>query len=425
MQRAVDLINSNQLEAALVRLWVKAGIYEGGGSFLNRWERERDARTHERLVGEFREQIERGRAIALDAAERAPLALITALDSSLAVLTTAQPFVTQAHEEQGERFWLVRIAAAARRGDLPLRRQANNREAWFRRHAVIPARTAGGIEVSVKPAHGIAAHALERLVEAGENLRFWIGHFEDQAETTGHVRLEWRTSAARKALFTGMINARARLESIRNAWQSAKDAAVHVFILPELTVTLEHRSAVRGWLQNGDGHPFTLVLAGSFHEMEKDGGNRYNTAELWDCKGERLLHHRKLRPYGEADGLAEDISDGNCIEVLITAIGALAIPICKDFLDDYPKVATLFEEVPVEWILVPSYGNEATLTLHQDRARKLAHFGPGTTSVVANQRNIEVGEGEPCPGFAFPATADQPLPVAGAGGSISLPALSA
>jgi hypothetical protein len=107
--------------------------------------------------------------------------------------------------------------------------------------------------------------------------------------------------------------------------------------------------------------------------------------------------------------------------VLATAIGTFAIPICKDFLDDHPKVAALFTEVPVDWILVPSYGDETTVRLHTERARKVARFSPGATTVVANQRNVEVKDGAPCPGFAFLPLADRPEEVGAAGGQVELP----
>ncbi len=427
MRRAVQLIESDQLQAALVHLWVIAGTRRDGATLLNRWERDRDSNEHASDVLGFRRLIHSGRAPALTEALRAPLALIEALDAELEALTEPQAFVPRKFVEGHLAFWLVRIDAEARHR-ARIAQQANNREAWFRWHAVIPATTASGIEVVVRQAEAQAAHDLGRILERGEGLRTWIGHFRDQEAADGGVRLLYEENSAARFRCTGVTNPEKRLDSIRESWASAKKADAQIAILPELTVTLEHRAEVRGWLESGDGGPLVLVLAGSFHETVD--GDSYNTAELWDRKGERLLAHRKLRPYGAADGLAEDIADGNRLEVLATPIGAFAIPICKDYLDDHPKVAALFSEVPVDWILVPSYGDEKTVKLHKDRARKVAHFSPGATTIVANQRNVEkpnvekpnveAKEGAPCPGFAFPALESRPNEVGVEGGLVVL-----
>lgn len=202
-----------------------------------------------------------------------------------------------------------------------------------------------------------------------------------------------------------MSNPERRLESIRRNWSDARRAGADGLVLPELTVTLEHRAEVRGWLERGEGTPLELVVAGSFHE--EDTSCCYNTSELWDGMGRPLLRHRKLRPFGDADGAAEDIADGNALEILDTPIGIFALVICKDFLDDYHRVTTLFREVPVDWLFVPSYGDDKTSTLHRARARQLAHVGPGTTTIVATQRAVEVCEGNPLPGFAHSALGRQ------------------
>lgn len=113
--------------------------------------------------------------------------------------------------------------------------------------------------------------------------------------------------------------------------------------------------------------------------------------------------HRKLRPFGLADGLAEDVKEGGRIEVLVSPIGTLTLLICKDFMDDHQSVATLLQEVPVDWVLVPSYGDERTVKGHRARAEQLAKVGPGTSCLIANQRNVEMSPGVALPGFAMGA----------------------
>jgi hypothetical protein len=418
VHRVVELIELGDLAQALVRLWVLAGMHDGASTELNRWERERNRDAHRWDVTQFRRRLQVAEQLDVADAERAPLALLTALDEFRFVMQTGKPRAVEPFEEEGRYYFLLPVELEARHRRLPLSTQTGNREAWFRWHAVIPARTMSGLEVSVQVARGRLSHELSQVGAKNEPLRVWIGHFEDQSPAEDGVRLAGTHSAAGKRRFSGVTNPERRLDSIRQAWKNARAASAHGVLLPELTVTLQHRETIRKWLQRGTGAPLVLVVAGSFHETTGDGC--YNTAEMWDGIGRVVLRHRKLRPFGEADGPAEDIADGNVLEILDTPIGTMAIPICKDFLDDHPRVKTLFQEVPIDWLLVPSYGNEATSKLHLARARQLAVVGPGITTIVATQRSVEVGEGAPLPGFAFSAASNSVREVPPSGGLVVL-----
>ncbi len=64
-------------------------------------------------------------------------------------------------------------------------------------------------------------------------------------------------------------------------------------------------------------------------------------------------------------------------------MGLLTVLICKDFLDDHPCVLTLLSDVPVEWVLVPSFGDEKTIRQHKVRAKAQALVRTGSHIALA------------------------------------------
>lgn len=417
MERVAELVNKGEHGQALVRLWVLGGQRAESTSLLNAWERARDARGFDRQKQEFGDALQRAEQFTVDRINGAPLAFITALDEVHALSHRAHRWIDEPFEEEGKRYWLIRNQLAHRpQGSFA--RQAGNREAWFRWHSIIPARTSHDIEVRVTAATGEAAIFLDQLVAAGAiSLPVWIGHFQDDA------KLQWQESTAKRFRLTGVDPAATRNDSIRDTLARAAHAGAHVVVLPEFTVDLEGRKLVAEWMRQANpDHPFGLFLAGSFHEKTPDG-RFFNAAELWDRFAEPVLTHRKLRLFGAADGLAEDVNEGDQVAVLVSAIGRLSVLICKDFMDEHQSVATLLQEVPVDWILVPSYGDEKTIRGHGERAKKLAKLGPGTCSIVANQRNVELGGGDALPGFAVYGTEATRQDVDTAGSLVRIQAL--
>ena len=248
------------------------------------------------------------------------------------------------------------------------------------------------------------------LAQDGVRLTVWIGHFVDDA------RLQYDTNAAQRFRLREIQPAGQRNDSITGSLERAAAAGAHVVLLPELTVDLSARRLVAEWLNEHPDNPFAMVVAGSFHEDTDEGW--YNTAELWNRHGEPILKHRKLRLFGEAEGFTEDVAMGNRLDILVTSIGTFALLICKDFMDDHASVATLLQEVPVDWALVPSYGDERTVRGHFQRALRLARVGPGTNSIIANQRNVELSPGDPCPGFGQPSSGSDRMVVGPEGGAV-------
>jgi hypothetical protein len=116
----------------------------------------------------------------------------------------------------------------------------------------------------------------------------------------------------------------------------------------------------------------------------------------------------------------EDVKDGGRLEVLMSPIGMLAILICKDFLDLHSSTSTLLQHVPLEWVLVPSYGGDSTLKAHRAKALEVAGKTTGTICLVANQRSVEIEEGKPLPGFVATPLRRRIINVGPAGGSVHI-----
>ncbi len=396
MDRVTQFVKKNELGQALVRLWVLAGQRAEDDLAINAWERARDNSAFDNQVAAFSRRLQADEIVSKDEIAGATLAFVRALDDVYALLHTARPWIATSFREGEAEFWLVPVELA-RRELVPFARQTGNREAWFRRHAVIPCKTTQGVQVAATAAAGRLAEALKALDDGNEvALSVWIGHFQDDA------RLKWDSSAAGKFRLLAVEPAATRQASLLDSLDRAKAAGAFAVMLPEFTIDLAARRLAADWLTGDPERPFALVVAGSFHEETAAGW--FNTAELWNCHAEPILIHRKLRLFGEAEGLAEDVQIGNEVSLLVTPIGIFTLLICKDFLDQHQSVATLLQEIPVDWVLVPSYGDETTVTSHKKRALQLAKVGPGTTSVVANQRNVEVREGPACPGFAHSST---------------------
>lgn len=289
----------------------------------------------------------------------------------------------------GNNYWLVHIPD--RRKNASIARQTNNRAAWFRHHAVIPASCPcqSGIPIRIAVVEPDRTTE-ERLREFGaqSKLRVYLAHFTDHVELTRNI------SPAGKFFAIGVSDAETRKASIDAHLCVAEKEEADVVIFPELTVIPEHRREIgRRHLKRMDDQQHTpvLILTGSFHET-RQGERKVNRAELFGSSGVLMSHH-KIRPFGDAEETAEDIDSGDCLGLLASAIGVIAIPICKDFSD---ALGVNWAEVGPDWCFVPSMGNQTTIDAHSAQARRLWKILFRTVSLVSNQ---EVS-GEAMPGFA-------------------------
>lgn len=409
MEQVAQYLQQQAWRKALVRLWVLAG----NPVTLRKWERvSGGADKRAETADEFGAMIRSEQPIGLDAICASPLGLVIALDEEIAAsraTTIGHRVATQAgapapFHEDGKDYCLLPVELKAR-GQAALARQNGNRAAYFKYHAVLPLKTAHGLTVQVHATMSKVHEVFEDLADSETPaLKVWVGHFNDGAD------VQWTRSNGAHGdwLATRVAPGPAREASLGQMLDRARAEGAHVVVLPEFTVDCDLRKRLKILLRNAGGKGPVLVVAGSFHEAQ--GGRRYNTAPLLSANGSELFKHRKLRLFGDSSGAAEDVSVGATVHVLVSPVGCFSVLICKDFMDAHASVASLLQEVPVDWVLVPSYGDKSTTRAHRAKATQLAKVAPGASSIVASTRNtaLEPGGAQQI-GFAHPAGADEPL----------------
>jgi len=425
MERVAQLLDP-QNEAfsyrqALVRLWCLASDDQQ----LNRWEQDATEKTIPPHVASILNTLQDEKPIALDVANANPLALIRALDDYLAStrLPTSQctPASQLAHpfEEDGETYWLVPVTLAARHF-AKMNRQSARKARWFHHHAVLPSRTAHGIEVTCAPARSTLNACLQALADLDQaKLKVWIAHFDDDADVVWDRTLSpvgnWRTLSVEPH--------ESRQATLVQTLVMAAQAGAHVVVFPEFTLDIQHRVELANHLRQNPSS-IQLVVAGAFHAPPTlpPAAQTYNIAPVFNANGSPLFEHRKLRLFGNSHVGTEFVEVGNQVHVLVTPIGCMTVLICKDFLDEDPRVDNLLAEVPVDWVWVPSYGDQTTLHLHKQRAKKLAEVTTGTSCAVAQTQNTAMkNDGETqalLPGFGHAAGQKVPIDVPKAGGLV-------
>ncbi len=412
-----------RIRQALVRMWVLA---RPPGQ-LRQWEIDSgSAQVQKRQREDFADKLRSGADIDAESIAAAPLAFIEALDAHIQEQENGGSITDHRIDgadassmlfgEDGASYWLLPVVLTAR-AKAAAASQVGTLSAWFRHNAVVPAKTAHGLTVQVQMSQSRVQQILEQLLlEESGHLRAWIGHFNDGAdvhrETPAPEANRWRASSVQPH--------ERRVDSIRETIERAGQAGAQVVVLPEFTVDCKQRESLAKTLREGGSPHLALVLAGSFHETL--GKRAFNTAPLLGSNGQELLKHHKLRLYGNRNGVAEDVSAGDIVQVLATPIGCFAVLICKDFMDADMSVASLFQEVPVDWILVPSFGDEKTVKKHRAKADELARVAPGASSVVANTRNTARNPDDaPLWGFAHAAGEKDAREVGIDGGLVELP----
>ena len=387
MNKVREALTQHRYHQALVRLRVLAEQYVDGDTNLNRWDRYPNSVTEPGIVAQFLQSIADDTPPTLAEIEGAPLQLISAIDEYLAQFS-AQRSAPRPIECDGKAYWLVPVDLA-RRGDAPLARQVGIWASYCRRHRVIPACSPAGIDISAKPSAGAVDECLRAAI-AGGVLRIFVGHFVDGVTVTFDPQANGRVRA------TGMSDPATRWQSIAAMLARAVAEHAHVLVLPELAITAQLRGQIMAWLFEHSTNCLALILPGSMHDVAD--GNSYNSAALLGPDGRVTLRHRKLRLFGDADGVgpkaAEDVAQGNRVELLVTPVGSFAVAICKDFFHPDERGAGIWSLLGADWMLVPSFGDEATSRNH---ARQATAFWTTNrmVSIVATQENT----GAPLPGF--------------------------
>jgi hypothetical protein len=425
MERVAELLDPHSetfsYRQALVRLWRLASDDQR----LNQWEQLGDEKSTVHHVGDLLNQLQNEESIGVEAVRAQPLALIRALDDYLAStrLPSSQSVaVSQSayrFEEDGKSHWLVPVTLSARR-HAAMNRQSARLARWFHHHAVLPGRTAHGIEVTCTLSRSDLHVCLEALAgQAHGKLKVWVAHFDDGADVVWNRTLSpvgnWRTQSVEPHSD--------RQASVVATLHRAASAGAHVVVFPEFTLDLLHKEQLRSQLRQFPSS-VQMVVAGAFHaeEMTATAPATFNTAPVLAGNGRLLFAHRKLRLFGSRDEGTEFADVGNQLHVVVTPIGCMTVLICKDFLDEDPRVDNLLAEVPVDWVWVPSYGDQTTLNLHKQRAKKLATVTTGTSCAVAQTQNTamkKAGEQQALlPGFGHVAGQKNPCDVQTTGGLI-------
>jgi hypothetical protein len=186
---------------------------------------------------------------------------------------------------------------------------------------------------------------------------------------------------------------------------AALDASCFAVVWPELSVTPDLLRRIKTGLAqrslSADARPAPeVVVAGSWHEPEE--GRHVNRARILDGYGAELASYDKVIPYIDKDLGAEDIRPGRRLPVVVTGGYLVGFAICKDFCDvaaDSP-----FFSLHLDFVLVPSMGDEATMKGHQNTAKRIqATFG--TRTFVVQQCDPAIAKRYGC-GMVLPALAN-------------------
>lgn len=147
-------------------------------------------------------------------------------------------------------------------------------------------------------------------------------------------------------------------------------------VLPELTVDdnslqfIKSELSDKSWLGDAPDRLGDLgfVVAGSWHK-EIDGEVFANIATVLDNDGTTLLEYHKRLPFRDPEGNAEGIRRGTELPLLILDEGLFGFAICLDFCDR--TLTSPYDRMDVDYVLVPSCGNEATMSGHLRTAMDL------------------------------------------------------
>lgn len=174
---------------------------------------------------------------------------------------------------------------------------------------------------------------------------------------------------------------------IAGACESAHSSRCLTAVFPELTIDPQSRDLIRDLLLTkpwiaGPAVPAapSLVVAGSWHEPI-DGGI-INVATVFDGHGDLLLRHKKRYAYKDPDGRFEPIQPGDEFAILVLDDGLFAFGICLDFCNRCFN--TVYGELDVDFVIVPSCGDGKTMDSHIRTARDL-HDARKTRAFVVQQ----------------------------------------
>lgn len=133
----------------------------------------------------------------------------------------------------------------------------------------------------------------------------------------------------------------------------------------------------------------SMIVPGSWHE--KDGGIVHNVTRVLARSGRERIVLAKTLPLDTAK-VHEAIEPSFAIHLLVNEDVLVAFAICRDFCE--ARLSKAFALLPVDLVIVPSYGNERTLLGHRDQAKTISLAHDARTFVVQHpDPGNEVGPG--------------------------------
>jgi predicted amidohydrolase len=396
MKHIIECIAKNDLHEALVRCW---RLLE---SDFPRFQEQEFAVLNQNRGSPCQEQKERiHKALVADEPLRIrnlpqeyPLAFLEVLDDYLFKRFDCSAGLSlSTHVLLDGETYVIHRRILQRSLDTVHASKTGHLQSWLHHHWIVPVRISG-IEIRFRSAPDCIHKATQLRLKHGE-LKVYVGFFPDSVEP------RWLNDDPTKWLARELTDPRRRWSSVLHGLREALAAEAAIVVLPELTVCPDLRRMVSDWLDDRPGHPFMLILPGSFHE-EKDG-KVFNIAELFNRFGNPVLHHRKLTRFGNQQK-QEGIETGSRIELLDTPIGLIGMPICLDFCEEGEPFSSLWGRIGAEWLLVPAFGAAGSIAAHLRRAKELFRKH-GTVSVIANQHPRGSDEDH---GFVCHTAAKQP-----------------
>ena len=252
-------------------------------------------------------------------------------------------------------------------------KQSGHIRTWLRHRWIIPAKI-DGFDISLRRAPDIVYSVCRECLNKQE-LNVYSGSFPDE------IMPDWEKENPAGITTDRLTNMEVRWQNILKSLAQASKNSADMIIFPELTICPELKNRISQWLDDNPDHPFMLILPGTFHVTTY--GKIFNFGEVFDRFGRPVISHYKLTTSGSKER-PENISTGRRIELLDTPIGLIAMPICLDFCEEGSPFNRLWDEIGAEWLLVPAYGGEKSISAHLRKAQTLQR-SHGAVSVVANQ----------------------------------------
>lgn len=237
------------------------------------------------------------------------------------------------------------------------------------RHRIIP-RNFGGYDISLEW-HPDLSIAFRR-----EELRVVGGLFRN-------------LSLVRNEDFEHYVAREAPCEAEEEALAAQAAAAYQentvIALWPELTMPPERREKLVAALRaqacvSAPGTGAAFCAAGSWHEV--DGADVRNRMHILSAMGRPRFHHDKSLPLESKTLGTEQLTPSYRLPILIGEDALIAFAICRDFCEN--QVSRLYREIDVDLVIVPSYGDKATIDAHELQATNLSN-DPGTRAFVVQQ----------------------------------------